>query len=515
MSAYESGVALQDYLPNGPNEIALKKGDRIAIRSINSNAHRVEGENPNGDVGWFPEEAIRLTHHVNAFDFLAMSLGDSATPRSTTPRLEATKKATVNLSAFLSEGMPKKIALDKKILEQTCSSEEIKNAQDHLLKEKEAKRNKYEKFIQERIDALSGKSKKKILMDLPENQCDEIAIALLKLPLDQKRMGIAGADILKWAQDNRHASNKNDSQSFAQFLLYRHIIYDVSEKTATKFNAKEFYNLSCRTIEYTILNVDKLWGDDDPGDSLSLSIELLTKLIRYVDAMNLNFPAMRSDPKFLQIGFDLCALQKCNMDSLTYGSKEAFWLNVYNIMVLYTHCRLAPPNSRSDRQLLADKCQFCVGRGIFSLSEVHQNVLLGSSIFPSKDKRATMVVGEADKKRKALFTFGLPDGTTAAPGFYVYQPQDFELKLKESAMVFFESVEVDSNDLKVKCPRFIRNLSKDFGFSDDDILKMLLDWLIPPKAKIVREQPGFELEVESTSTSDPVYTLDASVLNPS
>uniref|UniRef100_A0A7S4JJX8 DUF547 domain-containing protein n=1 Tax=Paramoeba aestuarina TaxID=180227 RepID=A0A7S4JJX8_9EUKA len=520
-ASYETAVALEDYTPQNDDEIALVKGEKVMIRAFNNNAHTAQGENEKGEVGWFPECKIAVqVQQVNALDFLAASMTNSTDKKQATisPRVDTSsltekrRQHSERLSTFLTQKPPRKLLVDKNILTQASDSEDIKVAQEAVMKEKESKRAKLEKFYLTKMDPK--KKKDKDAKEMPEKELDALIQMMLDIPTEKKKdkIGFSGKVLAEWLTENNYAEGKNDVQALCNMLLNRLVIYETSDRTNTKFSPKDFYNLSCKNVEFGAMNLDKVWGADDAGDALTLSVDLLTNLMKYMQKKKLDFGNMRTDPQFVKIGLQMTALQKCNLDSLTYGSKEAFWINLYNIMVLFVYCRLCPPASRSDRQLIHDKCYFTVARAHYSLTEVRENVILGLNQFPAKDKRSTSTIDEKDKNRKALFVFGLPDGTEATPGFYVYNAATLESKLKEAAMVFLENkLVVDDTDLKIKCPRLVRTF-KQFGIKDQDAIKLLSGWVLPWRSKIMIEQPGFELDIDSTSSQEPCYLFDSTVV---
>ena len=370
---------------------------------------------------------------------------------------------------------------------------------------------------------MEGKAKaKKAIVKLDEKKIDEIIMQLYEVdPGSHKHRVkthdncIPGSFIITWLQEKKFAKDKDDAQKTAQTLLHRLAIYDVLERTNTSFSSKELYNLSVRNVEYGAMNMDKVWGDEEVGDTLTLSIDLLTDIIKLVHDKKLDFPAIRTSKEFVQLSLRICALQKCKLESLTYGSKEAFWLNIHSFMVLYTHCRLSPPQSAADRQLLHEKCYFAIAKSHFTISEVRNKVLLGLVPFPSKDKRATVVVGEKDPHRRVLFLMGIADGTLDTPAFFVFNPSNLEKKLQDSGRMFMhEDVRIDDHDLKIHCPRLVQRFSKDFGLKSDEVMEIITKWLVPTQAKKIRDQPGFELAYDETK-KDACYAFDPEIVGES
>ena len=519
MAAYETAIVIEDYTPKNDDEIALVKGEKVMIRAFNNNAHTAQGENAKGELGWFPEQCIAVqVQQVNALDFLAQSMSADekkaamVSPRVDTASLMEKKKQTEErLSTFLTQKPPRKLLVDKNILSQASDSDEIKGAQEMVMKEKESKRAKLEKFYLSKVDE---KKKKKDAKEMPDKELDALIQVMMEIPIESKKgkSGFSGKVLMDWLLENKYATDKSDVTALINMLLNKLVVYDTSDRTSTKFSPKDFYNLSCRNVEFGPMNLDKVYGDQDPGDALTLSCDLLSALMKYMQNKKLDFGNMRTDPQFVKLSLRLSALQKCSLDSLSYGDKEAFWINIYNLMVLFVYCRLCPPTTRSDRQLIFDKCYFTIGRSNYTLTEVRENVILGLSQFAAKDKRSVIVIGEKDKNRKALFLFGLPDGTESAPGFYVYNAQNLESKLKEAAMVFLENkLIVDDSDLKIKAPSLVRGFKR-LGIKDDDGIQLLAEYMLPSKAKIMREQPGFDLEIDSTSSQEPCYLFDAAVV---
>jgi len=531
MAAYETAVAVKDFKASKDDELSIKEGDRVKIKAYNNSAGTAQGEKEDGTSGWFPMEAVRLEQHMNAFDFLASKDTDLVSPRGKTPRnrkgsivtdtgslFDRKEETKESLSKFLQAQPPKQQLLDKNIILEGYDREEFKQAQANLQKEKENKRAKLEKFFSEKVEG-KAKAKKAVVNDISEKKLDELAMRVLEVPLERSKHRMktydncfTGSALVHWLQENKFAKDKAEATKYAQTLLHRSVIYNVVERTSMSFSSKDLYNVSCRVVEYGVMNMDKVWGSDEPGDTLTLATELLTDLIKYVHRKKLDFPSMRGDPEFVAFSLRLAELQKCRLESLTYGSKEAFWINIFNLMVLYMHCRMGPPKSGADRQLLYDKCYFVIAKSHFTVSDVRNNIILGTDHFPAKDKRATMVVGEKDGKRRALFLMGLADGTSDAPAFYLMSPSTLEAKLSDSCRIFLhDSVRIDVDELKVFCPRLIQRLRTELRMKDDAILDFVAENIVPSQAKVLRDQPGFELAYDD-SRGEPCYAFDPEVI---
>ncbi|KAA0067556.1 hypothetical protein IC582_021808 [Cucumis melo] len=180
-------------------------------------------------------------------------------------------------------------------------------------------------------------------------------------------------------------------------------------------------------------------------------------------------------------------LHRVNLLELSQNEKLAFFLNLYNAMVIHGLIRFGRLEGVIDRKSFFSDFQYLVGGHPYSLIAIKNGILRGNrrppysfvKPFSSSDKRLELAYGEVNP----LIHFGLCNGTKSSPRVRFYTPQGVEAELRCAAREFFQSggVEVDLDKRTVYLTGIIKWFSVDFGH-EKEILKWIMKFLDANKA---------------------------------
>ncbi|CAL9067914.1 unnamed protein product [Musa banksii] len=173
-------------------------------------------------------------------------------------------------------------------------------------------------------------------------------------------------------------------------------------------------------------------------------------------------------------------LQRVDIFSLSADEKLAFFLNLYNAMVIHAVIRIGRPGE-IDRKVFYCDFQYVVGGYPYSLSSIKNGILRSNrrqpyslvKPFSARDKRLEL----APAKLNPLIHFGLCDGTRSSPTLRFFSAQGVEVELRHAAREFFlGGVEVDLEKRVVYLTKFMKWYSADFG-QEKDILHWILNYM--------------------------------------
>ncbi|KAA8529947.1 hypothetical protein F0562_034449 [Nyssa sinensis] len=190
-------------------------------------------------------------------------------------------------------------------------------------------------------------------------------------------------------------------------------------------------------------------------------------------------------------------LQRVNILALSAHEKLAFFLNLYNGMVIHGVIRIGHPHPGGvmDRKVLYSDFHYLVGGHPYSLTTIINGILRSNrrppysllKPFATGDKRLEL----AFPKVNPLIHMGLCNGTRSSPTVRFYTPQGVEAELRGAAREFFQSggMEVDLGKRTVYFSGVIKWFSVDFG-EEKEILKWVMNYLDATKAGLLTHLLG-------------------------
>ncbi|KAG1355272.1 hypothetical protein COCNU_07G013840 [Cocos nucifera] len=168
----------------------------------------------------------------------------------------------------------------------------------------------------------------------------------------------------------------------------------------------------------------------------------------------------------------------------------AFFLNLYNAMVIHAVIRMGRPGGVIDRRAFYTDFQYIVGGYHYSLSSIKNGILRLNrrqpyslvKPFSATDKRLELAV----EKLNPLIHFGLCNGTRSSSSVRFFSAEGVEAELRYAAREFFLNggMEVDLGKRTVHLTKIIKWYSVDFG-QDKDILKWILNYLDATKSGLL------------------------------
>lgn len=188
-------------------------------------------------------------------------------------------------------------------------------------------------------------------------------------------------------------------------------------------------------------------------------------------------------------------LHRVNLFELSPDERLAFFLNLYNAMVIHAVIRVGRPQGVIERRSFSNDFQYIVGGYSYSLSTIENGILRNNrrppyslvKPFGTGDIRTEL----ACAKLNPIVHFGLCNGTRSSPTVRFFSPQGIEAELRCAAREFFKSggMEVNLEKRTVYLTQIIKWFNNDFG-QDKEILKWILNYLDPTRAGLLTHLLG-------------------------
>ncbi|XP_076119717.1 uncharacterized protein LOC143100429 isoform X2 [Alosa pseudoharengus] len=239
------------------------------------------------------------------------------------------------------------------------------------------------------------------------------------------------------------------------------------------------------------------WLHTEKGMASELS-EILRNLILklYADHLSsdgkfVDYKAMSQSPFFEQYCELAVQLQRVELGSLSREEKLAFFINVYNALVIHGNLRMGIPKNMWQRYRFFNYASYLIGGEVFTLQDIENGVLRGNrkgvaqilKPFSKSDPRLQVALPDPEP----LIHFALNCGAKGCPPIKTYTPQGIDSQLRSAAEAFLENDDgclVDPSKGEVKLSQIFKWYKVDFGGTDEKLLNWILKHMSDSPKKV-------------------------------
>ncbi|XP_058098044.1 uncharacterized protein LOC131243012 [Magnolia sinica] len=226
------------------------------------------------------------------------------------------------------------------------------------------------------------------------------------------------------------------------------------------------------------------------GQKLTKIMSAILEAYASDDRCHLDYNRISNSEEFRRYVNLIQDLQRVNVLALSADEKVAFFMNLYNAMVIHAVIRIGRPEGVIDRRTFYGDFHYIIGGFPYSLTAIKNGILRCNRRqpyslvrpFSNSDKRLEVAL----PKVNPLIHFGLCNGTRSSPTVRFFSAQGLEAELRFAAREFFlgNGIEVDLEKRTVHLTRITKWYSIDFG-QEKEILKWLLNYLDATKAGLL------------------------------
>ncbi|GCB69904.1 uncharacterized protein [Scyliorhinus torazame] len=213
------------------------------------------------------------------------------------------------------------------------------------------------------------------------------------------------------------------------------------------------------------------------------------------DGKLVDYKSMLRSPAFEEYCKLATLLQRLDIGSLTRKQKLAFFINVYNALVIHGNIKQGAPKNTWQRYKFFNSVSYVIGGEIFTLQDIENGILRGnrkgiaqiSRPFSKSDPRLQVALEEAEP----LIHFALNCGVLSCPPIKTYSAEEIDQQLKISAAAFLDGsdgCQIDVSKREVRLSQIFKWYKIDFGGTDERLLNWLFEHLgDSPKKKALEE----------------------------
>ncbi|KAK0586657.1 hypothetical protein LWI29_010321 [Acer saccharum] len=183
-------------------------------------------------------------------------------------------------------------------------------------------------------------------------------------------------------------------------------------------------------------------------------------------------------------------LERVTVSQMEINTRTAFWINVYNALVMHAYLAYGIPHSSLRRLALFHKAAYNIGGHIISANAIEQSILcfhthrmgrwLESILSTALRKKS------GDEKQLISSKFGLPKseplacfalctGVFSDPVLKVYTASNVKEELEAAKREFLQANVLVKKSKKVFLPKVLERFAKEASISSDDLLKWVTE----------------------------------------
>jgi len=203
-----------------------------------------------------------------------------------------------------------------------------------------------------------------------------------------------------------------------------------------------------------------------------------------------SYAELKKTNDFIVFQQSLIDLSEIGFDKLTTPQQKlCFWINVFNLLMLFTTIKRAKSiESLPDRINALKKEVYNIGGLQFNLLDLQFALLRSSFDIPEHltDKsyaESVQKFAKTDRRIEHVVTkdprvlFSLCEGTQSSPLVHIYHADKVYEELDEAVRFFFQkNIEVVQDDKELVLPKILEWYCKDFGKNQEKMLKYLSNY---------------------------------------
>ncbi|XP_077435221.1 uncharacterized protein LOC144060013 isoform X2 [Vanacampus margaritifer] len=337
------------------------------------------------------------------------------------------------------------------------------------------------------------------LADLVAGFKDANVIGIQRKGLILYKKSFSKDQLVAWLSNDK-GMDKVQAQSVGQELLQKkYMVFARSHgESDGRFGAADG-DVLFRLLEddpHSALNAGQT-ASCSPLQAAELSLllrEMILKLFSEhlsADGKSVDYKGMSADPVFQRYSELAIQLQRVQLLSLSREETLAFFINIYNALVIHGYLRMGAPSNIWQRYRFFNYVSYLIGGEVFTLQDIENGVLRGNRKgvaqlrrpFSKTDPRLQVAL----KNVEPLIHFALNCGAKGCPPIKTYTPQDIDNQLRTAAEAFLEDDDacvVDTGKKEVRLSQIFKWYKADFGDTDEKLLKWVLKHMSDSPKKI-------------------------------
>ncbi|KAK4728493.1 hypothetical protein R3W88_021481 [Solanum pinnatisectum] len=191
-------------------------------------------------------------------------------------------------------------------------------------------------------------------------------------------------------------------------------------------------------------------------------------------------------------------LERVNLSQMETNNKMAFWINLYNSLVMHAYLAYGIPQNSLRRLALFHKAAYSVGGQVISANAIEQSIfglrtprigrwletILSTALWKRSGEERQLISSKfALQEFQPLVCFALCTGAVSDPMLKVYTASNIQGELEAAKKEFLQANIIVKKSKRVSLPKVLERYAKEASIPSND----LLDWVMENVEKKLRD----------------------------
>lgn len=272
-------------------------------------------------------------------------------------------------------------------------------------------------------------------------------------------------------------------------------------KTAVEREQDEIPHRKLLLSDQIVLN-DGNPRQDIPPKEIAVRLKNLMNILRgaFLDTNRgrVAYEQMRKSAVYQEYVELSYALKNMDFNDLTTKEEQlAFWINLYNVIVIHGVIELGIKDSVKEVRNFFKRVQYQIGDMFFTPDDIEHGILRGNRrppnslfrLFKERDKRLQLIIKQIDPR----IHFALVCASSSCPPIEVYTAENLHKELTITGETFLNGggITVNKNRNVIALSRIFRWYGGDFGKNQAEVLRFIAPYLYKEEdRKFIEENAG-------------------------
>ncbi|CAL1529942.1 unnamed protein product [Lymnaea stagnalis] len=298
------------------------------------------------------------------------------------------------------------------------------------------------------------------------------------------KSSFTGEEFLDWAKQKKNIDDKK-ALDIGEGLLKHQVIKPHKAQGATTFNPTLLYIL-VEDDESDALNAGNVSEDVQTTTANQVSEQMRKSILKLYgrflseDGRSVDYEGMKKSEDFKAYVNLTKVLKIVDIQTSSREEKLAFFINVYNALVIHANIVRGPPNNMWKRYKFFNNTKYIISGKTFSLQDIENGVLranrkgVGQFLLPfgKDDPRLTMALD----RHEPLIHFALVCGAKSCPPIKMYTAQNIYKELQMAVRAFLDGddgCEVDVKSHTIHLSSIFKWYREDFGKNKEELVEFV------------------------------------------
>ncbi|XP_065843089.1 uncharacterized protein [Oscarella lobularis] len=291
-----------------------------------------------------------------------------------------------------------------------------------------------------------------------------------------------GRELVNWLMKRRGGKLRMDAIQMGRELVKRHFCRHVTEDH--DFKDEYLFYRFVEDSKRNALNMEYVTECEPyPANVVAehlrgLILQLYGEFLS-ADGRGVNYSGMGKSSKFAAYVKATAQLQRVDVSRLNRSEKIAFFVNIYNALVIHANVSRGPPTNLWQRYKFFNYTSYVIGGYIYSLQDIENGVLRANRKgvgqlkrpFKRNDPRAKISL----VRHEPRIHFALVCGAKSCPPIKTYSAENIESELQLASEAFFEGggCVIDMRKKEISLSAILKWYKIDFGINTEEVLKWI------------------------------------------